>query len=348
MKNYEYWRTREVIIGFTNGGSMQLGKEILYLTQADVQAVDLPMVDIMDVLEEAFIEKLHGRVEMPPKPGIHPRPDAFVHAMPCWAPKHEAAGLKWVSGYPKNKEKGLPYIAGIMVMNDPETGMITSILDCGWITAMRTGGVTGMCARHMANPDSEVIGVLGCGVQGRANLEALLVACPNIKRVYAYDHRPANSEIYAQSQSEKFGIECVAVATHKEAVQDSDIVVTAGPITHTPDREIEKEWIKPGALLAPVDYDCMYKGGVIESVSRALFTDDSGQYRHFRAMGYFPYGPEDLPEVCGVIGKAVAGRLDKTDVLAAYNIGMALDDMPVAAKVVSRALEMGIGRVLPL
>lgn len=327
---------------------MQLGKEILYLTRADVQTVNLPMADIMDTLEEAFVEKLHGRVEMPPKPGIHTRPDSFIHAMPCWVPKHDAAGIKWVSGYPANKEKGLPYIAGLMIMNDPETGMPLAIMDCEWITAMRTGGVSGICARHMALPGSEVVGVLGCGVQGRANLEAVLVARPGIKRVYAYDHRPSNSERYAGTQSERFGVECVAVATHEEAVRESDIIITAGPITHNPDRVIEASWIKPGALLVPVDYDCMFKAGAIESVTRRCFTDDSGQYRHFRTMGYFPHSPDDLPEVCAVIGKTAEGRTDATDVLASYNIGMALDDMPVAVKIIASALAKGIGRTLPL
>lgn len=327
---------------------MQIGKEILYLTREDVETVDFPMAEMMDVLEEAFIEKLHGRIEMPPKPGIHPRPDSFIHAMPCWVPKHEAAGIKWVSGYPANKAKGLPYIAGLMIMNDPETGMPIAIMDCEWITAMRTGGVSGICARHMARQDSEVVGVLGCGVQGRTNLEAVLVARPGIKRVYAYDHRLSNSERYAKSQSEKYGIECIAVATHEEAVRESDIIITAGPITHTPDRIIEAAWIKPGALLVPVDYDCMFKAGAIESVTRRCFTDDSAQYRHFKGMGYFPHSPEDLPEVCAVIGKTLEGRTDESDILASYNIGMALDDMPIAARIISSAHDKGIGRILPL
>lgn len=327
---------------------MELGKELLYLTRADVETVNLSMADIMDTLEEAFVEKLYGRVEMPPKPGIHTRPDSFIHAMPCWVPRHAAAGIKWVSGYPANKEKGLPYIAGLMIMNDPETGMPTAILDCEWITAMRTGGVSGICARHMALPDSEVVGVLGCGVQGRTNLEAVLVARPGIKRVYAYDHKRSNSERYTKAESERFGVECIAVATHEEAVRESDIIITAGPITHSPDRVIEAAWIKPGALLVPVDYDCMYKPGAIEAVSRRCFTDDSGQYRHFRTMGYFPHGPDVLPELCGVIGGAADGRTDPADILASYNIGMALDDMPVAATIVSRALAGGIGRLLPL
>ena len=87
---------------------MERGKEILYLTQKDVEDVNLGMGEIIDILEEAFIEKSHKRIEMPPKPGIHTKNNAFIHAMPCWIPKLNSAGIKWVGGYPENQSKGLP------------------------------------------------------------------------------------------------------------------------------------------------------------------------------------------------------------------------------------------------
>lgn len=327
---------------------MKLGKDVLYLSYGDVVKVDLPMADIIDALEEMFIEKKHGRYEMPPKPGIHPLGDAYIHAMPCWLPKHNAAGMKWVAGYPTNQEKGLPYITGLMIMNDPETGIPLCIMDCTWVTAMRTGGVTGLSAKFLANPDSEVIGILGCGVQGRTNLEALLVTCKNIKRVYAYDLYPAVAQKFAQIQGEKFGIEVVAVATPKEAVTDSDIVVTAGPIVREPQGVIEASWLKKGALLAPVDFDCMFKPKVIEDMSQKYFIDDLGHYQGFRKMGYFPHGFEAPPELCQVVAGSTKGRENRDEIIAAVNIGMALDDMPTATLIIKRAQAKQIGTILPL
>ena len=52
---------------------------------------------------------------------------------------YRSAGIKWVSGYPENFKRGLPYISGLMIMNDSETGVPYSVMDCSWITAMRTG-----------------------------------------------------------------------------------------------------------------------------------------------------------------------------------------------------------------
>ena len=76
---------------------------------------------------------------MPPKPGIHTMPDAFIHAMPAYIPSMRSAGIKWVSGYPENFKRGLPYITGLLILNDVETGIPYAVMDCTWITAMRTG-----------------------------------------------------------------------------------------------------------------------------------------------------------------------------------------------------------------
>ena len=119
---------------------------LLYLSREDVEAVDLSMADIIAALEEMFREKGQGKVEMPPKPGIHTRPDAFIHAMPAYIPSLEAAGMKWVSGYPGNQARGLPYITGLLVLNDPLTGIPLAVMDATWITAMRTGAAAQVAA----------------------------------------------------------------------------------------------------------------------------------------------------------------------------------------------------------
>ena len=96
--------------------------QVLYLSHQDVARVGPSMSEIIAVLEQAFREKGNGRVEMPPKPGIHPGgADNFIHAMPAYIPAMGAAGVKWVSGYPGNRDRGLPFINGLLVLNDPET-----------------------------------------------------------------------------------------------------------------------------------------------------------------------------------------------------------------------------------
>ena len=206
--------------------------ELLYLSRRDVEEINLPMNEIIGALERMFLEKGSGQVEMPPKPGIHTRPDAFIHAMPAYIPSLESAGMKWVSGYPANQEKGLPYISGLLVLNDPETGIPWSVMDCTWITAKRTGAATAVSARHLARKESSTAGILACGIQGRSNLEALCCLFP-IKRVKAYDVHFEIASRYASEMGEQLQLEIEPVREPVSAVRDMDIVVTSGPILKT-------------------------------------------------------------------------------------------------------------------
>ncbi len=143
---------------------------MMYLSRKDVEAVNLQMPEIIDALEEMFKEKGEGRVEMPPKPGIHTREDAFIHAMPAYIPGLQSAGMKWVSGYPDNQKKKLPYISGLLILNDPDNAIPIAVMDATWITAMRTGAATAVAAKYLARRDSSSVGIIACGVQGRSNL----------------------------------------------------------------------------------------------------------------------------------------------------------------------------------
>ena len=217
-------------------------ESILYLSRQDVEAVGLPMVSIIDALEQMFKEKGEGRVEMPPKPGIHTREDAFIHAMPAYIPSLEAAGVKWISGYPGNQAKGLPYITGLLILNDPDTGIPTAIMDATWITAQRTGAATAVAARYLARPDSSTAGIIACGVQGRSNLQALACAFP-LTRVRVFDLHTSVAQRFAAEMSVELEIDVEAVEDPRLAVVDTDLVVTSGPILKHPTPVIEADWL---------------------------------------------------------------------------------------------------------
>src|SRR4030043_1434689 len=138
--------------------------QILYLSQADVVKVNLDMATVINLLETAFREKGAGKVEMPPKPGIHTMPEGFIHAIPAFIPTLKSAGIKWVSGYPENFKRGLPYITGLLILNDVETGFPYAVMDCAWITAYRTGAASALAAKYLARPESKTAGILACAV----------------------------------------------------------------------------------------------------------------------------------------------------------------------------------------
>jgi ornithine cyclodeaminase/alanine dehydrogenase-like protein (mu-crystallin family) len=321
--------------------------QLLYLSQADVTAVNLPMREIINALEIAFRDKGEGKTEVPPKPGIHPGGrDDFIHAMPAYIPSMKSAGIKWVSGFVDNHKRGLPYITGLLILNDAETGLPVSVMDCVWITAMRTGAATALSARYLARPESAVLGVLGCGVQGRTNLEALKVLFP-LKRVMAYDIAPDITKHYSDDMSKRFGIEVIPVKTPREAVAGCDIIVTAGPILRKPHRTIQAGWMDGGAFASLVDFDSYWHPAAMRESSK-FCTDDTDQLLHYKEAGYF----QDIPPVYADLGEFVAGkkkgRTDPKEKTMTANLGLAIDDMAVAPIIYERALEMGIGTKLPL
>ena len=323
-----------------------MSPQLLYLSRADVEKVALPMSKVIDLVETAFQEKGLGEVEMPPKPGIHTRKDAFIHAMPAYIPAMNSAGIKWVGGYPENYKKGLPYISGLLILNDPETGLPVSVMDCSWITAMRTGSAGAVAARYLARPDSEVMGVLGCGVQGRTNLIAMSQLFP-IKRVYAYDIRPEAAEKYRQEMGESLGVEVVVVKEPKDAVADADIVVTAGPILKHPTPVIEKGWLKPGGFASPVDFDSYWKPEALAEADKYA-TDDTSQYLYYRTVGYFLQSPDPYADLGEIVTGQKPGRETPEERTISMNLGLALEDMAVAPEIYRLAKEQGIGTWLPL
>jgi ornithine cyclodeaminase/alanine dehydrogenase-like protein (mu-crystallin family) len=322
-------------------------EKLLYLSKADVESLGLGMVEIVEAVESAFREKGEGGVEMPPKPGIHPGGgDNFIHAMPAYIPSLESAGIKWVGGFPGNAARGLPYITGLLVLNDVETGLPLSVMDCVWITGMRTGAATAVGAKYLARPDSSVVGILGCGVQGRTNVEALQVLFP-LERVMAYDLDPAAAQRYADDVGQRLDLEVVIAGTPREAVAGCDLVVTAGPILREPHRTIQAGWLEEGAFASLVDFDSYWHPRAMHEADK-FCTDDVPQLRHYQEVGYF----QDIAPVHADLGELVIGRKPGRETPAertmTANLGLAMDDMAVAPLVYNRAVERGVGTWLPL
>lgn len=319
---------------------------LLYLSRADVERAGLDMPTVVALLETAFREKAEGRVEMPPKPGIHTKPDSFIHAMPAYIPALAAAGVKWVSGYPDNQSHGLPYISGLLVLNDVATGIPYAVMDCTWITAVRTGAATALAARHLARPDSDTAGILACGVQGRANLLALS-GLFKLRRVYAFDTRRDVQAAFIREMSEQLGLEVVGVDEPRQAVEQADLIVTAGPILHEPHATIQGGWVRPGSFASAVDFDSYWSGAALAGFDR-ISTDDLEQFSYYRGQGYFQSTPEPYAELGEIVAGIKPGRLRPEERTMAINLGIALEDMAVAPEVHRRAIEMGLGTRLQL
>jgi len=322
-------------------------REVLYLSRHDIENLNIPITEVIRVVEKAFLEKAEGRTEVPPKPGIHPQKDAFIHAMPAYIPKMKSAGIKWVSGFPENPKHGLPYISGLLILNDPETGFPISVMDCTWITAKRTGAATAIAAKHLAKQDSKVLGILGCGVQGRSNLEALTVTCKNLEEVKAYDISERNLERYVEEMAAKHGLAVVPVSSPRKAVENCDIIVTAGPILKHPYPVIEASWFKDGGFACALDFDSYWKPEAMHSMNK-FCTDDHNQLDYYKKVGYFSNIPQAYADLGEIVNGKKPGRENPEERIMSMHLGLSIEDMATAILIYGKANKTGEGTRLPL
>ena len=304
--------------------------EITVLSRDDVTALMPPIPAQLDLVEQTYIAMARGDVELPPKPGIHPRPNAFIHAMPAYLRNSDVAALKWVSGYPSNKERGLPYISGVILVNDADTGLPTAILDAAEITAARTAAASGACIRRFAPAGWSTAAILGCGEQGRYHALVLAALNPDAAiRTFDVDHNAA------ASLGEAFD-------NPRDAVTGAQVVITAGPIVDSPTPVITADWLPPEHLLLPIDFSFYVHADSIAAAD-LVTTDDVEQFEYYRGHGHFD-GWRD-PD-CST-GEALDEDRSGTRI-ACVNLGVGALDAAFADHVLNEARRRGVGTTVSL
>jgi alanine dehydrogenase len=307
--------------------------DVRVLSRSLVASLLPPVLQQLDLVEETYVAMAAGDVELPPKPGIHPRVDTFIHAMPAYLRHSDVAAMKWVSGYPSNPSRGLPYITGVIVVNDPNTGLPLAIMDAAEITAARTATATGVCIRRFAGPGWSEAAILGCGEQGRYHAIVLGELNPGAV-IRAYDIDPDR----AAGLPGRVTVE----ATARDAVRDADIIVTAGPIVEAPSPLITAEWLPARCLLAPIDFDFYFTAEAIEAAD-VLVVDDVDQFEYYRTQGHF----RDWRGADMTVGEALRDTTRYARI-ACVNLGVGSLDAAFAAAVLRAASDADAGQVVQL
>jgi ornithine cyclodeaminase/alanine dehydrogenase len=320
------------------------GRQLLYLSKADVEALQFSPDEVRMAVEAAFLEKAAGRVEMPPKPGIHTSPDAFIHAMPAYLAGMGVAGIKWVSGYPDNRRFGLPYITGLLILNCPETGVPLAVMDCTWITEKRTAAATAVAVLRLASEEAQRLAIIGAGVQGRANTDALRRVRPSLREVAVFDPS-AEARATFEQEAARWGLRVQQARSPREAVAEADIVVTCAPIIKNPQPVIPPEWLKPGCVIASLDFDATVMPAVAHAVD-GMWVDDGEQFEYYRRHGHFAGMPKRYQELAALVSSGMPQGAPTHRYLV-VNLGLALEDMAVALRLYQRAVNQDIGTVLP-
>ena len=292
--------------------------------------------------------------QLPPKIAIHPRPEAsFVHAMPSHLRGEDASGdlvgMKWVAGYATNTALGLPGIHAVVVVNDPETGIPTAMLDGGPITAERTAAVSGVGLRHFG-PDAGTPGaavevaMIGAGVQGRSHLAVFGGLLPGA-RLRIFDRSPERAAALADVARGTAGIAAAEVTrTAREAVDGAKVVFTAASFGPAEERQtMTNEWLREDATVIPIDY-ATYCAAEVAREAALFVVDQREQYLANRDAGNF----DGYPDPMATIGEAIlAGTKRPVGRVVVTHLGVGLADLVFADAIVRSAEAAGLGTILP-
>jgi len=320
---------------------------LLYLSRADVVATGINMSDTIPIVEDAFRAYGMKQFECPPKPGVHPQPGKYIHAMPAYLPGMGAAGLKWISGFSGNSKYGMPAVMGLMILNDVRTGQPLAVMDAGWLTAMRTAAASAVAARNLAKENSSIIGIVGAGAQGYTHALAMAEVLGGMQVLNLFDvNRDILDRCIGALKNKITGIDIVAVDSAQRAIERADVIITATSKLTEP--VFSKEWIQPGALVLPV-----HTGGWDRDTPHHVdkfIVDYWEQFSNVQQKkgAYYPSLPPLYAELGDIVVGHKPGRENQQERIMDHNYGLALHDLAMAKAIYERARKKKLGTELPL
>ena len=331
-----------------------------WLSGADVVAAMPPLEERLRLAELTMTALARpGAAQLPPKIGISPRPeDSFVHAMPSHLRGADATGdlvgMKWVAGFPTNTAHGLPGIHAVVVVNDPDTGVATAMLDGGPITAERTAAVSGVALRHFgpragastgsAGGATVEVAVIGAGVQGRSHLAVFAGLLPGA-RLRIFDRSPERAAALAAEARATDGIAFADVAASaREAVEGAEVVFSAAAFGPAEERQtMTNEWLRDDATVIPIDY-ATYCAAEVARDAALFLVDQREQYLANRDAGNF----DGYPDPMATLGEAlIAGTKRPAGRVVVTHLGVGLADLVFADAIVRSAEAASLGTILP-
>lgn len=326
----------------------------LYLQQEDVIAAGgLDMGRIMDEIEATLKLRRQNGMIFPEKIAMvyDPAIGNRINIMPCTLLTHRVAGTKLVSVFPENPTKhSLPNVIGLLVLQDCESGVPLAVMDATLISSVRTGGIAGVAARYLANPDSAVVGIIGSGAQARSQLMAMAEALPRLAEVRVYSPTRKHREQYVREMGERYPFRLRACETAEEAMRDADILITA---TSAQAPLLKARWVKPGSFYSHVaGWEDEYE---VARMADKIVVDDWEMTKHRGSQTLARMYREKLITDDGIhanleeiVGGEKPGRVRADERIYFSSVGLSILDTAIADFIYQQALSKGIGASLKL
>jgi alanine dehydrogenase len=328
--------------------------ETLLLTDEEVEKL-LSMDEVMKAVEQAFVEKSLGRVQMPSKVYLfYHKYNGDLRVMPSYIESYDISSVKIVNSHPENRVKyNLPTVMAVVVLVDPRSGFPLAIMGGKTLTDIRTGAAGGIAAKYLARRDSRTLGLVGAGAQARTQLAALLEVYGGFNEVRVWGLHESAGKFTVEMRF-KYGDRCtiIPVKTVKEAVEDADIVVTT-----TPSRKplVMEDMVSPGMHLNCIGADAPGKEELDPAILKKakIVVDDFAQAAHGGEINVpLSRGLISMEDVWAEIGEIIAGlkngRENPDEITIFSSTGLAVQDAVAAKIAYDKALEKGIGRLIKI
>jgi ornithine cyclodeaminase/alanine dehydrogenase-like protein (mu-crystallin family) len=323
-----------------------MSSTILFLSAADVDRA-LSMQAAITAVRQAFIDLSGGEADVPLRTPIALPSNGTALFMPVHLPRQRQLGIKVVTVVPDNLDRNLPTIQALVAVFDAETGRAQAVMDGELLTAMRTGAASGVATDALARRNAAVAAVVGAGVQGMRQLEA--VCCVRtIREALVFDADRERAEAFATEMGRRLGrtvrvldkaagvfaadIVCTATSSAQSVIADADIAKGAHVNAigaYRPDtREIPGKTVGRATLFVDSREACMAEAGEL-----------------VMAMGEGHLDSEaDPAEIGEVLAGSRPGRSGDAELTLFKSVGNAVQDLAVAGLILeeARRLELGI------
>ena len=326
--------------------------DILFLSKEDVDSLELSNQAIMDAIEQGL--KAHGerKVIMPSKDHLAlDFPNTLFNILKGYVEPINVAGVKVIGDFHDNYKHNLPSELALVTLYDPETGVPFAIVDGTMLTWMRTGAVTAVGAKYLANDKPRVLGHIGARGTAWYNVPMLDLLF-DFEEIRVTSRRPESRERFADKMSAQLGKPVRVMDNTHDTVRDADIIIDASRLLEhqilVPDK-----LVKPGALVQPYGAVLSVERSLPFSVDKMLVDDwnqcQKSQYGQFAEL--VQGGELRTEHIYGEIGEVVAGlkpgRESQDERILFWHKGFAVSDIMLGNLAYQLAVERGVGTKVP-
>lgn len=304
---------------------------IPYLSETDLQALGITTPDVIESIETCIRGSADGTVWSAPKAVITPPDGRYMMAALAACDSPSVLAVKTVVLNPRNPDKGLPQINGLVTLLDSDSGLPLAIMDGNWVTAVRTAGLSAVAAKHMANPDSQVVGFIGCGVQARSHLQAFKDMFP-LTSIKLFGRGQANIDAL-QAFAAELGLASEVCPSGQEAIQGCDLVVSSVTITGEIPPFLDPHELKPGCFAAITDTGVPWHKDNFTAFRQITIDDMAQEATMEKKLADPTVVTGDISQM--VLGK-FKGRQTPEDRTAFLFRGYALGDLALSALALER------------